>query len=527
MRDFLRRYGPAILSGMLLAFAFPAVHAWPLAWVGLVPLLAQALSLSPRAAAGRFLLAGYIYNAIVLQWLLTHFYWAGGMGFFAHALLSLYLALFWGGTGALWTWLRHRLPTVPPALTLAVLWSAMEFLQGTLFTGFGWTALGYSQAADLWFLQNAAFGGVTLLSAVLALCNGLLAEAWARGRRALRLGLAAAVVVLAHASGAAVLAEPRPADPPLRVGVLQPNFAQEIKWDPEFALPMLRLAVEKCRAMASRTDIDLFVWPETLITVELSYPEALELLQALTRDTGAALYSGATRSDESGAGEFNASVYVGPDGSVVDYYDKIHLAPFGEYVPFARYLPFLRQAVPVGDILAGEEPKLFEAKGHRFGPLICFEVLFGEMAYDLRRQGADFLVVITNLGWFGRSNALPEEIEIAKVRAVETRLPLVHSANTGISGMIDPWGRLSPVSVYLGPDQASEVRPEFLPDVLTMERAFGVFDLPAPAPHPLPWGPRLFPRAMLALTALAIAAALLLGRRRPGAEAPPPAQPAK
>jgi apolipoprotein N-acyltransferase len=510
MRHFFRTYGPAILSGVLLAFSFPGFHFFALAWVALVPLLRATAGASPKPAFWRFLLAGYVFHAILLQWLLTHFYWAGGVAFLGHQLLTLYLALFWGWTGALWAWLRPRLPRVPPSLLLALMWAGMEFVQATLFSGFGWSSLGYSQGKDLAFLQLASLGGTALLSFVLVLVNALLAEAknWKRG------AVAVAVVALAHLSGYALLGTPDYASRPLKVGVLQANFAQEIKWDPEFSVDMLLRASEKSRALASYHPVDLFVWPESLITQPL-HPEILATLQSLTRDTGAALFSGATRDTDDGAGEYNSSVLIDDRGEVQAYYDKIHLAPFGEYVPFGSYLPFLTQVVPVSDLAFGEDPMVLPVDGRRMGPLICFEVLFSGMAERLRADGADFLVVITNLGWFGQSNALPQELEIARMRSVELRMPLVHSANTGISGVFDPWGRFEPLRGRV--DESGHYWEAEAPGIeraMVMRRGVQAFDVAAAADRPLAMGPRLFGPLCLAGTAFATIAAAALSRRR-------------
>lgn len=515
MKTFLKRYGPAILSGMLLAFSFPGFHFFFLAWVALVPLLVSTRNSGPRECFGRFLLAGYVYHAILLQWLLTHFYWAGGLAFLGHQLLTLYLAFFWGCIGALWAWLRDRLPRAPAPVTLAVLWGAMEFVQDVLFSGFGWSSLGYSQGPDLAFLQLASVGGSILLSVVLVLFNGLMAESLRRRakERLLPLAAAGAVLVLAHAAGWALLAKPAYGEPRYTVGVLQANFPQEIKWDPEFAVDMVWRAAEKSQSLAARVDVDLFVWPESLVTQPLE-TENLAILQALTRATGAALYTGATRLVEQGEGQYNSSVLLDDQGNLIDYYDKIHLAPFGEYIPFGAYLPFLHQVVPVEDLAHGKEPKVLSAGGRRFGPLICFEVLFRGMSQRLRRDGADFLVVITNLGWFGMSNALPQELEIARVRAVETRLPLVHSANTGISGVFDPWGRFEPLRGRIGAQgQYWEVEEPGARQAMIMRRGIQAFPVAKAAPQPFGRGPELFPVLALISAALLTLAGRILGRR--------------
>lgn len=515
MKPFLRAYGPAVLSGMLLAFGFPGLHFWILAWVALVPLLLSTQGLGPRACFGRFLLSGYVFHAILLQWLLTHFYWAGGVAFFGHQLLTLYLALYWGWLGALWSWLRMRLPRVPSPLLLAVLWAAMEFLHDRMFGGFGWSSLGYSQGPDLAIVQLATLGGSMLVSAVVVGFNGIVAETVRRPKgRMVRAAVALALLAIGHGVGYALLGETKYGTEPFRVGVFQSNFPQEMKQDPEFALEMVERAAEKSRLLAARGPVELLVWPESIVTV-LVQGRVADFLGELTRDTGAALFAGAARLTPDGEGQFNSSVLIGADGRMAAYYDKIHLAPFGEYVPFGAYLPFLQQVVPVDDLAFGETPVVLPVRDRRFGPLICFEVLFSHMADRLRRDGADFLVVITNLGWFGMSNALPQELEIARLRAIETRLPLVHAANTGISGVFDPWGRFQPLRGWI--DSTGHYREETAEDVerlMIMRRGIQSFDLPLPGRPPLPYGPRVFPPLMLGVAMALTVAGKFFGRGR-------------
>ncbi len=498
MKPFLFRWGPAILSGILLALSFPGPGVHFLAWVALAPLLWRTADLPPRAAFARFFLASWVFHSILLYWLLTHFYWAGGVALLGHQLLSAYLALYHGAAGAVWVWARRRLPRTLAPVALAALWAVAEYLHATVFGGFGWSALGYSQGPNPAVLQWAALGGVTLVSFLVVLTNGLVAEAVrpSRGRWAFAAGALAAVAG-AHGLGATMLDDAEYGDAPLRVGLFQSNFAQEIKWDPAFTLTMLGMAAEQSRALAEEGQTDLLVWPETLITAPPTREEVYTVLRTLAEGTGNALYAGATRSDPEGRGEFNASVFVDERGAIVDYYDKMHLAPFGEYIPF-------------GDLLPGQTAKVFPVRDRTFGPLICFEVLFPAMAADLRERGADFLVVITNLGWFGMSSAIPQELEIARFRAVENRLPLVHSANTGISGVFDPWGRFEPVRGFFDAyGQYREYPREHAAEIMRMRRGVGAFRLPAPAESPLPSGPRYFPWLAGVLAAAFVAAAAL------------------
>jgi hypothetical protein len=160
----------------------------------------------------------------------------------------------------------------------------------------------------------------------------------------------------------------------------------------------------------------------------------------------------------------------------------------------------------------------------RLGPLICFEVLFAPMAEQLRRMGADCLVVMTNLGWFGSSNAIPQELELARFRAIETRLPLIHSANTGISGVFDPWGRFEVVNGAIG-SQGRYVKwepGELRPNDVRNRRMVGALRVAGPASRPLPIGPPAFPWIWLA-SALVLAGLAWRGGR--GTVEAPPAPP--
>lgn len=496
MNATIRHWAPALASGLLLGIAFPTYHVFPLAWVGLVPVLAATAGGGPRHAALHFFAAGLVFYLVVLQWLMANVYWAGGWAFWGYVLLSAYMASFWGLLGAIWSRARTRLPWMFQTPAFACLWATMEHLQGTLFGGFGWGALGYSQGPDLAFAQWAAIGGVTLVSAVLAGVNAAFAQAFVQpAKRLVPVAAAVATILAVHGVGSRLLAEPGAAKGPYHAGIVQTHFPQEMKWDPEYALEMIRNAGEKSRILAENRPVDLFVWPESLVMPPFDDPVVQDMLAALCADTGIPLFTGTTRLGEGTANVRNSAVLFDADGAFVDYYDKMHLAPFGEFVPFADYLPFLRQVVPsIGDIEAGAEMKVLEAGGRRFGPLICFEVLFPPMANALRREGADFLVVVTNLGWFGASNAIPQELEIARFRAIETRLPLVHSANTGISGVFDPWGRFTGLTARVDSRGTYYELDEPPPPRFTiMTRMVGSVPVPEPAAPTVPGGPVWLP----------------------------------
>jgi apolipoprotein N-acyltransferase len=295
------------------------------------------------------------------------------------------------------------------------------------------------------------------------------------------------------------------------VGVFQSNFPLEMKWDPEYTVEMVRNAAEKSRKLAENESVDLFVWPETLVMDELTVPKIYDEIATLTQTTGAALFTGSQRLAPETGRSRNSSFLVTAEGTVQGYYDKIHLAPFGEYVPFGEYIPFIQTVVPIiSDVEPGSDVRVFPLDGRTLGPLICFEVLFSDMSECLRREGADFLVVITNLGWFGASNALEQELEQARLRAVETRLPLVHSANTGISGVFDPWGRFTGMNAMVTSyGTFHRLRGDLSPRDTKRFRILGAMALAEPGPRPVPWRPQRLPQAAVLASVVLLAGALV------------------
>ncbi len=504
MLPYIRKnalYLCAPCSGILLAWCFPTFHLYPLAWGALVPLfVAGARSRSPWSCAGHFLLAGWVFHSILLQWLMSNIFWAGGWAVIGYQLLCLALALCWGLLGFAWRWARGRTPLVA-ALALALVWVGMEYAQANLFSGFGWSALGYSQGPDLALAQCAALGSVHVISFVLVLCNALIALAWTSPRlRWLRLVLAAAVAAAAHGLGGALIAPPDYTSQPFTAGILQSNFPQEMKWDREYTVDMVKKAAAYSAALFEAERVDAFFWPEALVMEDYNKPELLGPMAELARKTGVPLFTGAVR-DEQGA-SFNSSALLMPDGRVADFYDKVHLAPFGEYMPFTGLFPFLRHITPI-DVDSGHQQKVLALGEHRLGPLICFEVLFAPLVEQLRRQGADMIAVVTNLGWFGQSNAVPQELELARFRAIESRLPIIHASNTGISGVMDPWGRFNGVFgvVFDGKYYQLDAA-KYAPEEFIMQRIIGAVPVPRPGHRPIPAGPVLFPWFAIAMGTL-------------------------
>ena len=520
MRVFWRTYGLTLLSGVLLSLCFPRAHFYLIAWVALVPLWYRTHTLTPRQSFLHFFLAGWVFHTILLQWLATNIYWAGGWAIIGQQLMCVALSVYWGLLGLTWAWLRDRLPRALAWAAIPVLWIAMEQLQATLFTGFGWSSLAYSQGPDLPLLQWAAIGGAPLVSGIIVCGNVLLVLSILNAR--VRFQILTAFILLvavSHAVGYALLHEPEYNEPRIKVGLFQSNFPLEMKWDPEYTLEMVQNAMDTSRVLVEHEAVDLVVWPEALVMTDVEQPSMRAMLGRFARESEVTLFTGgvgyARAGEESHSGTYNSAFLFSDSGELTGRYDKLHLAPFGEYIPYASYIPFVNSIVPmIGGIRPGKTSEVFPVEDRAFGPLICFEVLFPWMSERLRNEGADFLVVITNMGWFGASNAIPQEIEIARLRAIETRLPLLHAANTGISGLFDPWGRFTLANgVVHGRSEYRKIRDDVEPGETIRRRLVGSFALPQPGQRPLPIPPNVVPWASVALCAALLSWTAFFRRR--------------
>ena len=475
----IKTYGPAACSAALLCMAFPSWSFYPLAWIALIPLLWKTSSLPPAQAAKHFLLFGWLTHAFLLRWVLIHVFWVGGWAMLGNVLLALYYGLFWGVLGFSWRWIGTRLPKLPAALLIAVLWAGLEQIQTIPIVTYGCVgSLAYSQGPDLALLQLTALGGTALVAFVIVLSNAGIAMAIANKSYRLPHVLASALVLgAAHGIGAAMIGTTEYSDDPLTVGIFQSNFSIEMKHDPEYREEMIEIAAERSLVLDAHESIDLMLWPEALIMNSSYSPTVQEIISGFTEKADARLFTGAARHD---GASYNSSYYIDTDGSLLGTYDKMRLAPFGEYVPFGDTIPFLGAILGnAGSLAAGEVAETYDIHDRRFGPLICFEVFFPSMSQKLIAKEADSLVVVTNLAWFGVSHLVLQEFHVARIRAIENRVPLIHASNTGISGVFDPYGRFKGMKGIV--DQSGtyrSLREDLRPQDTIQHRLVGAFELP-------------------------------------------------
>lgn len=430
------------IAGALGAFG-QAPYNWPA--LMLAALVVAAFLFNEAITSKRALIVGFGfglgYFAHALQWIVSPFMVDvarhGWMAPFAVVFLAAGMALFWAAA----FWAARRLsPT--RAWPLIPCWAGAELMRAYVLTGFPWAAPAQS-TVDVLAGQGLAWVGphgmnVILIAAAVAI--GVPTRvAWMRryGQVALALPLAAFMVL--------GISQPKAALTDHTIRLIQPNAAQRDKWDPEM-IPVFfqrQLDFTATPPAAGQPPPDLVIWPESAIPWSLHHADsALSEIAAAGGTARVAL--GARRVD--GARIYNAMVALGPGGLVEQSYDKHHLVPFGEYMPFGDLLANLGiyglAARDGNGYSAGPGAALmdFGALGKAL-PLICYEAVF---AHDVNAapERPSFLIQITNDAWFGKAAGPRQHLAQARMRAIEQGLPLARAANTGISAMIDPYGRI-------------------------------------------------------------------------------------
>jgi apolipoprotein N-acyltransferase len=337
---------------------------------------------------------------------------------------------------------------VRAAALFAALWLGSEWLRGVLFTGFPWLAIGYAQTPPsplAGLLPVLGVYGVGGLSAfVAALCAIALRAGGARALLAWRTALA---LLAPFVAGFALLghAWTQPAGAPLKVALVQTDFAQSLKWDPARFEEVLRVNLELAReAFAQPQPPALVVLPETTVPTLLDrLPEGyLEAFAGLAGQAGGDLVMGAFRRD---AEEriYNAAISLG--SAPVQRYAKQHLVPFGEYSPPLFGWFYQLAQIPMSDQTRGAPDQAPMRFGDQQVALnICYEDLFGaELIRAL--PAATLLLNLSNLAWYGDSLAQPQHLQIARVRALETGRPMLRSTNTGMTAVVQPDGSVAAV----------------------------------------------------------------------------------
>ena len=451
----------AIVAGLLLAVAFPKFGIAGAAWIAPALLLFAARGKNGADAFRAGYLGGVVFWLMSLYWLLLMP--ATGFPILAWLALSAYVALFFGA----WVWLisnfkfqiSNWLGRVRWTLAGAAAWVALEWLRGWLISGFPWSFLGASQFKLVPLIQIAAVTGVFGVSFIVVWLSLALYSAAEmifhnpskRHVWQAEIVLPLVTVLLLFVGGIfkidfdsrpAASISNRPAF--LHVTLIQPSVPQTLIWSPtEDEKRFAELLKNSQRAITNGTA--LLVWPESAVPMFNGVYDVIS--QFAQSNHVAILFNGDDaefRADVTNY--FNSAFIIGSDGHCDGVYHKQNLVIFGEYVPLARWLPFLKYLTPIeGGWTPGDKPAVFASDNFTFAPLICFEDVFPKTARMAAAGAPDFLVNLSNDGWFGESAEQRQHLANAVFRAVENGLPLVRCSNNGVTGWIDAHGRLREV----------------------------------------------------------------------------------
>ena len=466
-------------SGLFLPLSFPKSDLELLAWIALVPLH---WALDGKTKAQAFWigwLSGTIAFTGMMAWVVTAMTTYGKVplpvSYGILLLLTAYLGLYVGLYSAGAVWFRSLIPRYG-FFVFPCLWVTLELIRTYALSGMPWGLLGYSQYRQIEIIQIADHMGVYGVSFLIVLVNVALAEflSWLmpyfRNFRPARLpwelaAMAALLVTLSWQYGLVTLSETPFSDIPrssITVGVVQPNVDQAVKWDTAYREETLARFDRLTEKLGRATD--LVVWPEaaTPFVFEREPVYQLQLMALANRAQAPILFGSPALRFYPDRRPYlmNSAYLLAPDGQLLGRYDKHHLVPFGEYIPFkSSFLSFLDKLVEgIGDFEPGTGPTVLTLtpkpksattgtagttlRPINFGVAICYEVIFPNLVRQFAANGAEFLVTVTNDAWFGPSAAASQHFSMVVFRSVENHLAFARSANTGISGFIDPFGRI-------------------------------------------------------------------------------------
>ena len=442
----------------MLAASFPKFGHPAFAWIALTPLLVAVVvsssTTSPRKTFGLGLITGLVYYCGTLYWVVSVMQTFGGLSpvvaFLVGLLLWSFLSLYVGLFALLVRYAVIRFGA--PGLWLSpAFWVATEWWRSSVGLSFHWAALGASQATVVPIAQAASVVGVFGLSAIVALVSTA-AAAVSVSRQAVHVrgALAVGALLVAIAVGGLVRVNRggwlNDGDP-VRIGLVQGSVDQEQKYDDRFQHAIIQRYVDLSRR-AIQLGAQVVIWPESSTpfffnpNVPLAAP-----IRRLAMETRTPFLLGTDviepKTADRPARLYNAAMLLTADGQVAQTYRKMSLVPFGEYVPMKSLLFFADKLVEgVGDFAAGTDPVVFDADGRRMSVAICYESVYPDIARTFVQRGSQLLVTITNDAWFKRSSAAFQHFDQGLLRAIEEGRYVVRAANTGISGAVDPYGRV-------------------------------------------------------------------------------------
>jgi len=329
---------------------------------------------------------------------------------------------------------------------LPFLWVAMEYLRSLSEMSFPWLNLSYTQTYHLKLIQYASLWGNYAVSFWILWLNLVVYSLIKHKKRlGLIIGIFAILMILPYIHGCWVMSEKIEGEE-IKIALLQGSIEPEVKWDERFLDYNIQTYIDMSKK-AAEDKVDLIIWPETAAPCYLA-AESLYLarVQKTCDELNVPLLVGTNDYQATPQGRlryYNSAFLFTPHGGYPQVYDKIHLVPFSEKIPYEQIFHF-SDKIQLGqsDFSNGEELTIFEVKRGKFATLICFESVYPALVRNFANRGAEFLVNITNDGWFGKTHGPFQHAQIAVFRAIENRIAIARCANTGVTMFIDPYGRV-------------------------------------------------------------------------------------
>ena len=435
-------------------------------WICLAPLLTALTGNQRNGKPLRVWQGAWLGYICGIFWYLGNCYWIyptmhlyGDLSQVASAgvllLFALYLGLYLALCGALFALVRRKWGDVAALLTSPLLWVAVEFARDRV-TGFPWDLLGYAQIDNLTLVRMAPWTGVFGLSLVIAAVNMLWAIPAAKLRRTAT--WPAPVLAGVLTAGAVWLQFKGPVPPPAEATatavLVQENLSvgAGAKEGTETRDAMLESFAALSqhpdfpRTASSNAPPDMIAWPESPASFLDSDQAYRDFMEQLARRSSTPVLADdlslASRNLDGSYSLNNSASFFKEDGSYGGRYDKIHLVPFGEYVPYKPLFFFAGHLLDGLPFIPGTQRVLFDDRGRKYGVFICYESIFGDEIRQFVREGAQVLVNLSDDGWYGDSSAPWEHLDMARMRAIENDRWVLRATNTGVTGSIDPYGRV-------------------------------------------------------------------------------------
>lgn len=447
--------GLAIISGIFLFLSFPKYNVGFLAWLALVPLLLALKNKSIFQSLIIGFITGLTYYIGIIYWItpvVVNYgylpYWLGLMlMFLLAAYLSIYVAIFSAGV----TYFRKK--NIIDMISAPFLWTTLEYIKSHLLTGFPWENLAYSQYHYKAVIQIVDVTGIYGLTFVIVLINAILndflSDKQTQKGIIKQFVVGCLIFVIVYGYGVFRIEEIvriNSLSNDQEILLVQGNIDQNLKWSPKYQEETINIY----NNLTKKENINpgaLIVWPETSTPFFFQdIDEKHFSVASIAKSTKSWLLFGSPSYKQEVNRKFNfynSAFLLSRDGSICGQYNKVHLVPYGEYVPLRKVFPFINKLTAgIGDFQSGESFYPLNMGSHLLGVLICYEGILPEASRTYKINGAELLVNITNDAWFGETSAPYQHLSMTVFRAVENRLYLIRAANTGISAIVDPTGRV-------------------------------------------------------------------------------------